>query len=353
MIDEVLESKIFGKRTDAFYLLDSWNLWSSKRYTLSKFHKKVLQNNIKLLYEEEGPHTFFFPVDNLTDVKFNMIDLCVLQAHIIKNAVLFTKPTPKNFPFETTANGENAYVIVTFFEEDSKTFVKSTTLSGDSNHPLGEVIVEILEANVPVSNGVVHLISQPLMVIERPLKKFPYLPIYDKLSTDPNLNITYTIGEKLGFNGELKSGPQRFTFFAPSDAAWKKIQDQMYLGDLFSTAFEREASEILGRHLILANRTYNIEFLKEASKNDTELNLSSLSGSLTMRVKESDAYYIKWKNKLITVNRPDYECTNGIVHVIDDLFLDQEDLVKLGLAKKNNEVIFFLWNALKPLTVKY
>lgn len=353
VIDEVLDSKVFGLKTTALAFLEKWNFWDIRPFTIVKFQKKISQNNAGYLYDEDGPHTYFMPIDSAPDVKFNLIDMCVLQAHIIKNFVLFTKPTPKHFPYETVANGESAYVIVTFYEENSKLYVKSTTLSGDSNHPVGEVVAEIVKANIPVSNGVVHLISKPLMVIKRPLRKFPFLPIYHKLSVDPDLNITYTLGERIGFNDQLKTGPERFTFFIPTDRAWRKFADQMYLGDLYSKRFEDEAFQILGRHLVVANDTYSMTFLKEASKNDTDLQLTSLSGPLTLRVKEGDSYFIKWNNKHVPVWKHDYECTNGIVHLVDDLFLTQDDLAKFGLERKNNEVAFFFWNALKPLTVKY
>jgi hypothetical protein len=50
--------------------------------------------------------------------------------------------------------------------------VKSNTLVGDSNHPTGVVLAEIVKANIPVRNGVVHLIQRPLMVVDTTVKDF-------------------------------------------------------------------------------------------------------------------------------------------------------------------------------------
>jgi hypothetical protein len=38
--------------------------------------------------------------------------------------------------------------------------------SSDSKHRKGRVQAQILRANIPVKNGVVHLISRPLVVID-------------------------------------------------------------------------------------------------------------------------------------------------------------------------------------------
>lgn len=43
---------------------------------------------------------------------------------------------------------------------------------GDANHPTGVVLAEIVKANIPVRNGVVHLIQRPLMVVDTTVKDF-------------------------------------------------------------------------------------------------------------------------------------------------------------------------------------
>jgi hypothetical protein len=37
-------------------------------------------------------------------------------------------------------------------------------------------------------------------------------------------------------------------------------------------------------------------------------------------------YYVEWQGKWIHVFRPDVECTNGIIHVIDAVFLKESDI---------------------------
>lgn len=51
-------------------------------------------------------------------------------------------------------------------------YVKSNTVVGDSKHSTGVVMAEIVRANIPVKNGVVHLIHRPLMVVDTTVKQF-------------------------------------------------------------------------------------------------------------------------------------------------------------------------------------
>lgn len=51
-------------------------------------------------------------------------------------------------------------------------YVKSNTVVGDSKHTAGVVLAEIVVGNIPVKNGVVHLIHRPLMVVDTTVAKF-------------------------------------------------------------------------------------------------------------------------------------------------------------------------------------
>lgn len=45
--------------------------------------------------------------------------------------------------------------------------VRSNTIQGDRIHPRGMVVARIIKGNIPVQNGVVHLIDKPLMIVAR------------------------------------------------------------------------------------------------------------------------------------------------------------------------------------------
>lgn len=45
-------------------------------------------------------------------------------------------------------------------------------------------------------------------------------------------------------------------------------------------------------------------------------------------------YYVEWNGHWIHVFRPDVECTNGIIHVIDEPFLLESDVRATGAAPR-------------------
>lgn len=130
-----------------------------------------------------------------------MIDEKVIDAHVIPRQALFLKPTPYHEIFKTIAFGEFFKVTVSFPGDviahsekrkfrliDKKNYkrkeklrfnilillgyVKSHTVLGDPKHPSGVVLSEVVFANIPVQNGVVHLIRQPLAIIDKTIQQF-------------------------------------------------------------------------------------------------------------------------------------------------------------------------------------
>ena len=53
--------------------------------------------------------------------------------------------------------------------------MRSNTVIGDRTHARGMVVSRIVRANIPVENGVVHLIDKPLMIVARSL--FEYIMV--------------------------------------------------------------------------------------------------------------------------------------------------------------------------------
>lgn len=52
--------------------------------------------------------------------------------------------------------------------------------------------------------------------------------------------------------------------------------------------------------------------------------------AITINVIIFSGYVIIWNYKKIHVYRPDVECTNGIIHVIDFPMLEEKDIVVSG-----------------------
>ncbi|CAL1681693.1 unnamed protein product [Lasius platythorax] len=199
----------------------------------------------------------------------------------------------------------------------------------------GGVNATIITANIAATNGIIHIIDRLLGV--------PYTTVLDKLRTDPMLNSTYFLGQRRSFNDQLNDTTKRFTYFAPHDEAWKRAATSYpsTIKKLFMPEYSYHTKQILERHLVIADQAYTMAKLREIS-NDT-IKLTAIRDSLKIRVKEhgenemydenairpeTSGYWLEWDGEYrkIRVVRPDVECTNGIIHVIDGVFLKDSDV---------------------------
>ncbi|KAK2584687.1 hypothetical protein KPH14_007026 [Odynerus spinipes] len=201
----------------------------------------------------------------------------------------------------------------------------------------GGVNATVVTANIAATNGIIHIIDRVLGV--------PYTTVLDKLRTDPMLNATYFLGQRRGFNEQLNDTKKRFTYFAPRDYAWAEanITYPSTIKKLFMPEFSYHTKQILERHLVIADQAYTMAKLKEM--NDT-VTLTPARDVLKLRIRESgESYQIEWEGKWIRVFRHDVECTNGIIHVIDGVFLKDSDVRVTGgasLASFAPHLIIFL-----------
>ncbi|XP_011262800.1 fasciclin-1 isoform X4 [Camponotus floridanus] len=203
----------------------------------------------------------------------------------------------------------------------------------------GGVNATIITANIAATNGIIHIIDRLLGV--------PYTTVLDKLKTDPMLNSTYFLGQRRNFNDQLNDTTKRFTYFAPIDKAWFDAGNNYpsAVKKLFMPEFSYHTKQILERHLVIADQAYTMAKLRELS-NDT-VKLPTSRDNLKIRVKESgenekydenairpepSGYILEWQHTKIRVVRPDVECTNGIIHVIDGVFFKDSDVRVTGGA---------------------
>lgn len=187
----------------------------------------------------------------------------------------------------------------------------------------GGVNATVVEPNIAATNGFVHIIDRVLGV--------PYTSVKEKLQSDPMLNNTYHLGQQGNFNDELGDKSKRFTYFVPRDYAWQKAEMNYPSAHkkLFMKDYTYHVRQILERHLVVSDRAYTMADLKEMA-NDTAV-LPTVRDHLKLKIKESDRnYWVEWQGDWIHVFRPDVECTNGIIHVIDAVFLKPSDVSVTG-----------------------
>ncbi|KAJ9587143.1 hypothetical protein L9F63_019331 [Diploptera punctata] len=237
----------------------------------------------------------------------------VLNLHLVNERITIEKIMEENInQVQTAAERKKLYFNVIKRENNV-----TLTVEG------GGVNATVIQPNIAATNGFVHIIDRVLGV--------PYTNVKEKLETDPMLNNTFFLGQQGGFNDMLADKNKRFTYFVPRDYAWKRAEIHFPSAHkkLFMKDYSYHVKQILERHLVVDDRAYTMAELKKLA-NDTIV-LRTVRDHLKLRIKESDkSYYVEWQGEWIHVFRPDVACTNGIIHVIDSVFLKESDVRVTG-----------------------
>ena len=80
------------------------------------------------------------------------------------------------------------------------------------------VTAEVVEPDIGATNGVIHVVDRVLGV--------PQHTIAEKLSVDPMMSSLYSLGNQNHFNHMFNNSDEKFTYIAPSNAAWDDINRQ-------------------------------------------------------------------------------------------------------------------------------
>lgn len=287
-------------------------------HRLRYFRQKVQQNNKQDIFKTEGGHTFFIPVDEgFKDGRADLIDAKIIDGHVIPKKVLFTAPTKKDVPFQTLANGDNNVRVVISFTQETRNpntiinYVKSHTLLSDGKHSQGVVLSEIVKANIPVKNGVVHLIQKPLMVVDNNVRQLledkdgGILSSFVKAINDADYKEFYNTLER----------SQDITLFVPCNNAWS---DDFTLNSIISN--KNRFKDILKMHLVGDNRLYVDRIINIVNSKDKRVHTLDPRNDLYFNVVTSGTnrtVTVEGGGVNATVIQPDLAATNGIIHVID------------------------------------
>ncbi|XP_043651936.1 fasciclin-1 isoform X10 [Drosophila teissieri] len=242
----------------------------------------------------------------------------ILNMHIIKDRLNVEKIKEKNANLiaQVPTVNNNTFLYFNVRGEGSDSVI---TVEG------GGVNATVIQADVAQTNGYVHIIDHVLGV--------PYTTVLGKLESDPMMSDTYKMGKFSHFNDQLNNTQRRFTYFVPRDKGWQKTELDYPSAHkkLFMADFAYHSKSILERHLAISDKEYTMKDLVKFSQESGSVILPTFRDSLSIRVEEeAGRYVIIWNYKKINVYRPDVECTNGIIHVIDYPLLEEKDVVVAG-----------------------
>lgn len=318
-----VESPIYNP--NAFQFLNQSENLNLGDHRVRTFRQRINIGKKESIFKAEGRFTFFIPVDEgfKPMPRPNKIDQLVIDGHVIPNEVLFTSPTPEKVPYRTLVFSESSMkVVISFMKSQNKVYVQSDTLVGDSNHPAGVVLAEIVKANIPVRNGVVHLIQRPLMVVDNTVKDF--LESFKEKEDGPVYKFYEAIrdfGENIMDNMNYRNN---VTLFAPSNDALNEPGVKQMLQD------KNRMKEILKLHFVTQKLT--LENIKAKSINQkqynskkTEVGVPSLADkknlyfNVVQGPRENETVTVEGGGVNATIITPNIAATNGIIHIIDRL----------------------------------
>ncbi|XP_064596396.1 fasciclin-1-like [Liolophura sinensis] len=257
--------------------------------------------NTPLFQEGADPGNFFtvfspndsytYPISREAQQKFYTNWTLIndtIKAHIVKDKVLCL-PAEGNIPEAMSLNGQ-----LKFTRRDGKVYV-------ENNRVRAEVIIP----NIPLRNGVLHVIDNLLYFI--------YDTIHQKLSqlyeSRTFLAITDTIPD---FTSRLRSETSEMTIFVPETSAFAKVPSRLQ-------------GEVEGNITLLMSLLNSHVILGQVLDIDTLLRLENITtlGNRTIRVmKMNNGVYLQHNGLRTRVTRGDIGCTNGVVHLINDVMID-------------------------------
>lgn len=323
IIDDVLTPLTVNPSTsfelynpDAFQFIQHAENLDINQHRIRSFRQKIVMTRKEDIYKAVGGHTFLIPVEEgfKPPPRPDMIDRKVIDGHVIPNNVIFTAPAPLDDPLETLAFEDNLKVTVTFFKQgegkNAKVYVRSNTVIGDSRHASGAVLAEIVKANIPVRNGVVHLIHRPLMVVDTTVLQF-----LEEKEDGPLYKFYELIADYAPDFFKTMANLQQMTLFAPSNEALS----HPIVGNFIRN--RDKLREILNLHLVRDSVTTD-----KIRKNNQNQIYQIPTGAdkkflyfnvITNRYDHNQTITVEGGGVNATIILSDIAATNGYLHIID------------------------------------
>jgi uncharacterized surface protein with fasciclin (FAS1) repeats len=278
------------------------------------FYNKIINNNQKDIFERAGNHTFFVPIG---DVRPELFDKYVVRGHVIPNHVLFLNVMGKD-SYQSAANDQTVNVELSLINRtlrinpEQNYYVQSNTIKADAKHNKGVVMSRVLRANIPVKNGVIHLIEKPLMIIDTSIIDFLQQESEGRLKTFNRL-----LDLVPDIRSEISKLEQK-TVLAPTDAAFSNLNENEEENKVEYLQNNPEQLRALLRLHMITMQSVSTDDIRRGAK--PEVLSADNNRSLYFRVVGTEAntrLTVEGGGVNATAVQADIGATNGIIHIID------------------------------------
>ncbi|KAI1285038.1 Fasciclin-1 [Halotydeus destructor] len=187
----------------------------------------------------------------------------------------------------------------------------------------GGVNATVIQADIGATNGVIHILDKVLGI--------PFQTVFEKLKDDFDLSTTYTVGSHRGdyWNRKLADMTKKFTYFAPSKAAWADLKVHMpsEYKQLTEGILPVHGEQILER-LLLVQTDQVLSSDQLSSK--VGQSIRTVRGELKVGKTDKGEITLSWEGLEAKVTRPDVHAINGVIHVIDKVLMKKRDMTTSG-----------------------
>lgn len=283
-------------------------------------------NDLITALSGEGPFTVFAPTneafndllaqldgfDSLDDFSSQQLqDLLavILTYHVVADAAFSTDLS--DGMSLTTLQGSSLQVVI-----DGDVFIQDAT----------DVPAQVVDADIEVSNGVVHIIDKVLLpqAILDELADIILVPITDLAIGNENLqNLVAALTAADGDLPTVLRGDGPFTVLAPTDEAFENFLDGAALADIPTDVL----TNVLLNHVISGEVTSE-DLTGLGSGYTSTLATGAGDQNVSLFFDTSDGVTFNGVSSVIT---PDVKALNGIVHVVDAV-IDIPNIVDHAVA---------------------
>jgi uncharacterized surface protein with fasciclin (FAS1) repeats len=278
------------------------------------FYSKISSARQEAIFEKQGNHTFFVPIGDLSRPG-DVFDRYVVLGHVIPNNVLFLNVMGKDNYHSAAYDGTVAVELSLInrtmrINPEQRYYIQSNTIRTDPKHNKGVVMSRILRPNIPVKNGVIHLIEKPLMIIDTSITDFLNQESESRLSIFNQL-----VNRVPEVRAEIGRLDQK-TVLAPTDTAFTNLNegDDNKVDYLMKNV--NELTQLLRLHMVL--QSVSTDDIRSGAK--PEVLSSDGQRSLYFRVVGAEItprLTVEGGGVNATAIQADIGATNGIIHIID------------------------------------
>jgi len=346
LIDSVLEPLVPSSPQDkqdfvdikAGDLLDRPDRFRLGGHSIHQYASRLAAIGIQKFPElsSYGKFTFFVPIDSAFDtLRVGTIDEDVVRAHIVPDTLLFSPNPPRRrtqsvatLQYNSTRGSLALRVMAKVFSANGATMVESQTVVGTKQHGRGTVDAQIIKADIPVQNGIVHLISKPLVIMAS--------TIWEHLDpAKPNNQRFKKFAEYVHRSPALAQKLQaasRGTVFIPTNEAFKLLS-----GDKMEKAISADLDRILGLHFLDQSvQSDDIRILRpqdDAGMYSLPAAFPPATSSRIWMWQGEDSLQVDGGGVQAEVVETDVGASNGVIHSINRVLGVPVDNIYEKLAK--------------------